>query len=146
MRIDEEASSDRAAKAEEVLRSVAVSYDYPPSEGYADTVATMRDGRVMHVNTQYSCVLPHGEHAAECDQLNKMGGRCTCGLLDGIDVAALVADARVRGKRGRRPTPPPDMREANTKRLADLATRDEHQHDWCDKCKSYCYGDCEASR
>lgn len=68
-----------------------------------ETVAVLDDGRVVTINTQYGAVLPHGKHADDCDQINKMGGRCNCGLLAGIDVAALVADARVNGKLGAAP-------------------------------------------
>lgn len=83
----------------------AASYDYPTSRQYNETTATLEDGRVVTVNTQYGLVLPHGQHADDCDQTNKIGGRCTCGLLDGIDVDALVADARERGLRGAPPKP-----------------------------------------
>ena len=80
---------------------IAQSYNYPMSGGYAETVATLADGRVMTVDTQYSCVLAHGNHAKNCDQINKMGGRCNCGLLAGIDLPALVIEAREHGKFGR---------------------------------------------
>ncbi len=84
----------------------AKSYDYPFGGQCNETVATLEDDRVVTVNTQYAVVAPHGQHAADCDQINKMGGRCTCGLLDGIDVVALVADARERGRFGRAPVAP----------------------------------------
>lgn len=80
---------------------IAQSYDYPMSGGYAETVATLADGRVLTVDTQYSCVLAHGKHAKTCDQINKMGGRCNCGLLAGVDIEALVTEARANGKFGR---------------------------------------------
>lgn len=101
----------------------AASYDYPASRQYNETVATMEDGRVMTVDTQYAVVLPHGEHADDCDQVNKMGGRCTCGLLDGIDVPALVADARERGLCGA----PPKPAVSDEQRARNRAELDEYE-------------------
>lgn len=123
----------------------AVSYDYPMGGQYAETVATLEDGRVVTVDTQYACVLPHGKHADNCDQINKMGGRCTCGLLDGIDVAALVADARINGKRGRKPKTRPSREEIerNQRELAEMDAR-RARNGLCPICGTYCHGDCEA--
>lgn len=115
--------------------TTAAQYDYPANGAYADTRATLADGRVVTVNTQYEVVSPHGHHAADCDQLNKIGGRCTCGLLDGIDVAALVADARLHGKFGAAPV------AAATQQPEQPA--DSHL---CPKCHTYCDGDCIANR
>jgi len=109
----------------------AARYDYPLGGQYNETVATLSDGRVVTIDTQYACVLPHGNHKADCDQINKMGGRCTCGLLAGIDVAALVADARERttertnGRLGHRNNPTSYALHAQAaadkrKRAADL--------------------------
>ena len=97
----------------------------------SETVATLADGRVLTINTQYAAVMPRGKHAANCDQINKMGGRCNCGLLEGIDVAALVADARINGKFG--PAPVATIAEAVT--VADHT---------CPHCGTYCSGDCRA--
>ena len=110
--------------------SKAVSYEYPMGGQYAETVAT---------------VSPHGNHKADCDQINKMGGRCTCGLLDGIDVAALVADARINGKRGRKPKSKPSREEIerNQREIAEMDARRE-RNGLCPKCGTYCCGDCEA--
>ena len=109
-------------------------YDYPAGGASNETVATLDDGRKLSINTQYSVVMPLGDHAADCDQINKMGGRCTCGKLAGVDVDALVADARINGKRGVAPTT----------QLVGAAKLDKHSPGWCDKCKSYCYGDCDT--
>jgi hypothetical protein len=123
----------------------AVSYDHPMGGQYAETVGTLEDGRVVTIDTQYACVLPRGNHKADCDQINKMGGRCTCGLLDGIDVAALVADARVNGKRGRKPEPKPSREEIerNQREIAEMDAR-RARNGLCPKCGTYCHGDCEA--
>jgi hypothetical protein len=125
--------------------SEAVGYEYPTSGQYAETVATLEDGRVVTIDTQYACVLPHGNHTADCDQINTMGGRCTCGLLAGIDVAALVADARINGKRGRKPKPTPSREEIerNQREVAEMDVR-QARNGPCPKCGTYCYGDCEA--
>ena len=125
--------------------SKATSYEYPMSGEYAETVATLEDGRVVTVDTQYAVVLPHGKHADNCDQINKMGGRCTCGLLDGIDVPALVADARINGKRGRKPEPSLSREEIerNQREIAEMEAR-RARNGLCPKCHTYCYGDCEA--
>ena len=123
----------------------AASYEYPMGGQNAETVATLEDGRVVTINTQYACVFPHGNHKADCDQINKMGGRCTCGLLDGIDVAALVADARINGKRGRKPEPKPSREEIerNQREIAEMDAR-RARNGLCPKCGTYCHGDCEA--
>jgi hypothetical protein len=125
--------------------SKAVSYEYPMGGQYVETVGTLEDGRVVTIDTQYACVLPHGNHKADCDQINKMGGRCTCGLLDGIDVAALVADARIRGKRGRKPEPKPSREEIerNQREITEMDAR-RPRNGLCPKCGTYCHGDCEA--
>lgn len=114
----------------------AISYEHPITGGYADTVATLEDGRIVTINTQYDIVLPHGDHAADCDQINKMGGRCTCGKLDGIDVAALIADARINGKFGYAPRPVARREKAVVDNDRDKAI--------CPKCGTVCYGDCTA--
>ena len=112
----------------------AERYEYPMSGRYAETVAHMADGRVLTVDTQYAKVYPRGAHAADCEQVTRMGGQCTCGLLDGIDVAALVADARVRGKRGKRPTT----------RVAPPRVASEDVRGLCPRCHTWCDGDCTA--
>ena len=112
----------------------AAKYDYPANGEYAETVATLADGRRMSINTQYAAVLPQGDHAADCDQLTKMGGRCTCGLLDGIDIEALVADAIANGKFGERPTPASAKPEI--KRYVSSGV--------CPYCHTYCDGDCQS--
>ena len=123
----------------------AASYEYPLGGTYAETIATLADGRVVTINTQYACVLPHGNHAEDCEQLTKMGGRCTCGLLDGIDVEALVADARANGKRGREPRPEPTPAEIERRERVDAEFEARRRADGlCPKCGTYCCGDCEA--
>jgi acetone carboxylase gamma subunit len=125
--------------------SKATSYEYPSGGRYAETVATLEDGRVCTVDTQYAVVLPHGNHKSDCDQINTMGGRCTCGLLDGIDVAALVADARGNGKCGRAPAPVPSREEIerNEREIAEMDAYDARSK-LCPQCGTYCCGDCNA--
>lgn len=109
------------------------SYSYPVNGACNETVATLTDGRRMHVNTQYGCVLPDGDHSDACEQVNKMGGVCNCGLLDGIDCDALIADARKHGKCGLEP-----VTRAIDARVA------HHGRGVCPKCETYCCGDCEV--
>ena len=108
-----------------------MKYEY--NGQYNETMATLDDGRVMIVNTQYSVVTPTGTHAATCELKTKMGGRCTCGMLDGVDVVALVADARKNGKFGIAPVAPVDRQEFPA-RLPGL----------CPRCNTFCCGDCES--
>ena len=84
---------------------IAEKYEYPSNGIYNETVAVMDDGRRYTVDTQYGGVYPHGEHSDACSQRTKIGGRCDCGLLDGIDVASLVIEARQNGKFGQAPRP-----------------------------------------
>lgn len=124
--------------------TTAAKYDYPASGHYAETVATLKDGRVVTVDTQYGAVLPHGRHADDCEQVTRMGGRCTCGLLAGIDVAALVADARLHGKRGAAPVAVDTQRlAANRRGVAALEAMDAASGR-CPKCGTHCHGDCDA--
>lgn len=109
------------------------TYNYPMNECGSTTVATLADGRIVSVDRRYGAVLPYGDHADDCDQINKMGGRCTCGLLDGIDCEALLADARINGKFGPRPV-------ARTPRV-EIPNDDPHV---CPRCGTYCCGDCGA--
>ena len=78
-------------------------YEHMISGRYNETLAILDDGRRIVVNTQYGICLPMGQHAETCSQVIKMGGVCDCGLLNGIDTAALVADARINGKTGSAP-------------------------------------------
>ena len=110
-----------------------VTYEYPESGASNETVAVLEDGRRIAIDGQYNVASPYGQHAADCAQLTKIGGRCDCGLLDGIDVAALVADAKVRGLFGRAPRPP---RPAAKRQLPPAKV--------CPICGTYCYGDCTA--
>lgn len=131
-------------------------YEYPVDGGYADTVAVLDDGRRLWINTQYSEVLarhadgcPKGHCAESCSNVCDEGARrrkatCTCGALDGVDEAAVLADARVYGRCGREPKPV-ESAEAKAKREAGLAALAKHGPGWCNMCHSYCYGDCEAN-
>lgn len=83
------------------MDTTAITYTRPVDGGYAKTIATLPDGRRLAVDTQYSSVCAYGDHANDCPQINVVGGRCTCGLLDGVDVEDLVVDARRRGAFGR---------------------------------------------
>jgi hypothetical protein len=58
---------------------------------------------------------------------------CTCGAAEGIDAASLIVHARVNGKFGRAPQPVS---------LAVAPATIERGAGWCEKCESYCYGDC----
>src|SRR3990167_8295447 len=114
---------------------IAITYDYPAWVGYADTTATLADGRQVEINTQYRQVRPLGRHPTTCAQVAKMGGVCDCGLIDGIDVAALVAEARVHGKFGKPARPAP----------AELLAADSAPaRGVCPRCGTYCEGDCRA--
>ena len=77
-----------------------MKYDYPPNGQYNETLEVSFN---VIINIQYNRVLPIGEHDTTCDQINKMGGICNCGLLDGINCDALIDDARKNGKFGPRP-------------------------------------------
>jgi hypothetical protein len=119
------------------------AYSYPQNGQYNETIATLDDGRVVTINTQYACVLPHGDHAEDCEQLTKMGGSCTCGLLDGIDVEAIVADARINGKRGRESKPTVSSAEIERReRAIDEMDARRRADGLCPKCGTYCCGDC----
>ena len=82
----------------------AETYEYPVSGNYAETVATLADGRRVSVDVQYDQVYPVGLTLT----------------LEGIDTAALVADARARGRFGRAPRAVETDR-ARAERLAGLA-------------------------
>lgn len=132
-------------KTETAKTVTPISYDYMPVDGdshYADTCATI-NGKKYAVNTQYGVVGPWRHLRDDCEMMTKIGGKCTCGALDWIDIAAVIADARVNGKFGIPPRPE-ETPEHKVKRLADLAMLDKHGPGWCDKCQSYCYGDCEV--
>jgi len=111
---------------------MTTTYTHTASGGYADTLATLNDGRQMVVNTQYKQVRPVKRHTATCAQVTVMGGVCDCGLLAGVDVAALIADARVNGKFGSAPV------------AAVTATELPPARGLCPICETYCNGDCRA--
>lgn len=99
------------------------TYDYPTSGNYSETRATLDDGRVVTVDCQYAVVLPHSHLGPDCTMLTTMGGRCTCGACDGIDIPALIADARVNGKFGRPPVAP-ETEEHRARREQELREYD----------------------
>lgn len=111
-----------------------VTYENHVSGRHNMTVATLEDGRVMSVDLQYGVVLPRGTHAVGCDQTTKIGGRCNCGMLDGVDVDALVEHARQHGRRGPAPT-------RETEPTPRTIARDNAP---CPKCGTWCEGDCHA--
>lgn len=112
-----------------------IKYEYPANGYYAETVVKI-DGRVFTVNAQHSRVFPHGTHDQTCDQLCKMGGRCNCGLLEGVNVERIVEDARRNGKFGKPPANP----------VAKPVGTQPHSSRVCRLCNGYCYGDCEAQQ
>jgi len=118
----------------------AASYDYNMSGGHADTVATLDDGRTVWINRQYlACDVHHSDECAISKQTACYPqASCTCGAeLSDAEKTELMADAIRNGKWGSRPQkkrlPDPDP-DGPIKRGAG----------WCDKCGSYCYGDCTA--
>jgi hypothetical protein len=125
-----------------------IDYTYPRDGSPHDTMAIMPDGRRIYVN------LPHAQietsHAAGCSKSESAIPRgidlsaanayqraaiCTCGALAGINEAALVADARVRGKFGAAPRATPAARTIPAER---------HGAGWCPKCETYCFSECDA--
>ena len=109
---------------------IAANYDYPVSGGYADTVATLDDGRKVWINTQYG--VANVKHSADCVISKQTSAYpragCTCGAeLSDDDKAELIADARINGKTGTepKPEPTPEMIAA-----ADAADGDYDKH--CD--------------
>ncbi len=126
-----------------------VTYDYPANGGYADTIATLSDGRKLWINTQYSDVVAKhadGCHKGQCslsvgnvcaEGSRRRQAACTCGALTNVDITALLTDAKINGKCGPRPTAP-----APKQVEPEIVKRGPG---WCNKCHSYCYGDCEAN-
>lgn len=100
-----------------------IKYSYPVSRLYNETVATLADGRTVTVNTQYESVFSHRHLSDGCGAMVRMGGRCDCGALDGIDIPALVADARANGLFGT--TPKPEM----TPEQIDTWRREEAEYE-----------------
>jgi len=126
----------------------AASYDYNVSGGYADTVATLDDGRRVWINTQHGTAKVR--HSADCAISQQTAcypkAACTCGAaLSTDDTAALIADALANGKFGAAPTPKPsrDTIERNEREIADMDAR-RASNGLCPKCGTYCYGDCEG--
>ena len=128
---------------------MTIRYEYPVGGEYNQTVAILEDGRRMWINTQYATA--DVRHADDCAKMvarrskinicesyaAERAAACTCGALDGIDTEALIADARINGKRGTPPKAPiADAHEASV---------EHHGHGLCPKCESYCCGDCEAA-
>ena len=87
----------------------AINYEHPIGGQPAYTVAILPDGRRVMVDGQYGVVLPLA-HLGQCEMMDRVGGECTCGALVGIDVDALITDARISGKFGTPPSPGRDRR------------------------------------
>jgi len=87
----------------------AINYEHPIGGQPAYTVAILPDGRRVMVDGQYGVVLPLA-HLGRCEMMDRVGGQCTCGALVGIDVDALITDARISGKFGTPPSPGRDRR------------------------------------
>ena len=119
------------------MKTRADHYEYPSSGRGSETVAVLADGRRMTVDTQYGVIIPQGKHDDDCAQVTEIGGTCSCGMIDGVDVDSLVYDARERGLRGK-----PQTRQA-TPTTTPIETK--RGADWCHRCESYCYGDCSAA-
>lgn len=117
---------------------IAATYGYPSNGSYSETLATLQDGRRVSVDVQYAAVLPQGGHDIACPQLVKIGGRCTCAANADIMAQAdkLVVEAREHGKFGR----PERVRTPEPEPIK------HHGAGWCNRCESYCYGDCQASQ
>jgi hypothetical protein len=113
-------------------KKMKLTYQYPKNGQYNETVAIDEAGRRYAVNTQYATVHPQGKHAVTCSQVTKMGGRCDCGLLVGIDTTAMIADARLNGLFG--PAPAPASAPAKEKNVKGI----------CPQCHTYCNGDCQS--
>jgi len=118
----------------------AATYDYGVNGEYAETVATLGDGRKMLVNTQYATVCSLGRHADSCSQVTKIGGRCDCGKLDGVNIDALIADARVNGKFGKR------LVAKSVCTTCINVAADTCKNAPCSRCGTWCCGDCGAAR
>ena len=112
----------------------ATIYNYNISGGYSDTVATLADGRRVWVCTQseQTTVRHSGDCAISKQTAVYPKAVCTCGSeLSPDDKAELIADARLNGKFGKAP------KTANkAESISELKV--------CSKCKTVCYGDCEA--
>ena len=99
-----------------------MEYKYPINDSYSQTTAILDDGRQMTVDTHRSLVIPMGTHADGCSVGDEPRGHCDCGALDGVDVEAMLADAKEHGKFGREPlgaaryTPEPPTKEWKSKR------------------------------
>lgn len=122
----------------------------------SELLATLSDGRTVIVNTQYRAVLPCGGHIPTvlsvcawgagdegCPQLTQMGGRCTCPANADIMALseALLTEARLVGW--------PTVRTASemvpaTSAPTIPASVPPRGDGWCERCGSYCYGDCTA--
>ena len=153
---------------------IADHYEYPFRERYNETVAVMPNGDRINIDVQYGVASPLGQHAADCSLKAKIGGRCDCGRLNGIDVPALIAEARDAGKIGsesqsreraewdRLKAQHPDASDDEIDEMLDDAEEwdDEGEDDlavapvaagrrgeWspCPRCGTYCQGDCTAN-
>jgi hypothetical protein len=113
----------------------ATSYDYPMTGNGAETVAHLTNGTTVTVDKQYKAIMPHKHLSSDCDMMTKMGGRCNCGALDGIDAAALIAEAREFGFFGNKPAI----------KIERVALPEAPRYGYCHKCGSCCYGDCSAN-
>lgn len=107
----------------------AARYEYPANGAYNETIAILEDGRKLIVNTQYKAVRSF-HHADGCDAMMSVCGVCNC-VPANIDVEALVDDAKKRGRRGYAPM----KKEA-------VAEQREVDNRVCEKCGTYCDGDC----
>ena len=110
-----------------------------------ELTATLADGRVAAVWTQYGVVQPYqGHQETGCRQLTT-GGRCTCPA--NADIMAMRDNLVEEGRRVGWPTVMADhaAREAQRRSLVVARANIPRGDGWCDRCSSYCYGDCQAN-
>jgi hypothetical protein len=119
---------------------------YGPDQGYAECYVAYGDAEAT-VNVQYAVILPHGQHADGCDQMARIGGRCTCDRYSPFagHEAEVISAARAWLAAHREPSSDPGP--ALTLRMPAVndnpyMARDKTRP--CSICGSYCYGDCAS--
>lgn len=122
---------------------------YGPDQAHAECYVQYGEAEAT-VNVQYQVILPRGKHSKDCDQINKIGGRCTC---DGYvpfrgHEAEIISAARAwltSGHTDHAPVSVPGGSLPTMPEILDLnpyMTKDKTRP--CSICGSYCYGDCAS--